>query len=415
MTAVIQKLSTTTWLLQPADFHTEVGYPSDPSAPPSSPLPLLSNKRKTSEDVSKTSEDVPIQNKRQRRMGKASSYSLDEEVVYEERREGQRVKGWFDSYVGFISKVHDDGTYDVVIDGREEVVQFVDAKFLKRKSEDDLMSMSKMATSIKGSIAYYAKCYSHHEEEDVDPCPGLYGEALVLSLKEKLKNAQNDLKTTKQDNACLKKDLYGNSEDFESYTSRDDKLKANEFFCSAIKEYNLRTSGTTTGSNLPIAYLAAAAMNTTTSLIASGVIGDSIVSMINSDERKCELIARFAKGLDIDYSIFKMMASQYIGLHIPVKALWLDYENTFPKNESDIESVFKNGLFHQGGVLGLTFSIRNDGGAYLEVNKKMSEIASLHGYQLSIFRNGQFYETNDDCSTWKYKLMKLYIYQVKKV
>lgn len=408
ITTVIQNLSTTSCLLPRAYSDTEVGYTS---APPCSPISLLSKKRKTYEDV-------PIRNKRQRRTGKASSYSLDEEVVYEEQREGQKVKGWFDSYVGFISKVHDDGTYDVVIDGREEVVQFVDAKFLKRKSEDDLMSMSKMATSIKGSIAYYAKCYSHHiakEEEDVDPCPGLYGEALVVSLKEKLKNAQNDLKTTKQDNARLKQDLNGNSEDFESYTSRDDKLKANEFFCLAIKEYNLRTSGTTTGSNLPIAYLAAAAMNTTTSLLNSGVIGDSIVSMINSDERKCELIARFAKGLDIDYSIFKMMASQYIGLHIPVKALWLDYENTFPKNESDIESVFKNGLFRQGGVLGLTLSIRNDGGAYLEVNKKMSEIASLHGYQLSIFRNGQFYETNDDCSTWKYKLMKLYIYEVKKL
>lgn len=402
---VIQNLSGTNWTLPPANFDSTV-CDTRPLLPPPTP------KRKAFEVVSN------IRNKRQRRTGNVSSYSLGDEVVYEEQREGQKTKGWFDSFAGSISKVHDDGTYDVAIDGREEMVQFVDAKYLKRKSDDDLMSMSKMATSIKGSIAYYAKLYSHHiakKEEDVDPCPGLYGEALVLSLKEKLKNAQNGLKTTKQENARLKQDLNGSSGDFESYTSRDDKLKANEFFCSAIKEYNLRTLGTITGSNLPIAYLAAAAMNTTTSLIASGVIGDSIVSMINSDERKCELIARFAKGLDIDYSIFKMMASQYIGLCIPVKALWLDYENTFPKNESDIESVFKNGLFRQGGVLGLTLSIRNDGGAYLEVNKKMSEIASLHGYQLSIFRNGQFYETNDDCSTWNYKLMKLYIYQVKKL
>ena len=366
--------------------------------------------------------------------------SVGEEVEYVEPH---KVKGYDTAYIAVINKVHADDTYDVTLEENGKVHEYVKRKFLTRKSFVDLMSLSKMPKDNKGTLEYYANLYKSYgeetdgeklQEEVQEEYEGLEGEALISRLKNVLRRTNQEkwelnqeLKKVKREASRMKEDLEGSSKDIESYLSNDTKhkLEANKLFCAAIKNHNVASTGTNVGNNLAIAYLEAAAMNTTTILMSSGVVGDSVLSMINYDERKSELIARKAKQCGLSsYSVEKMDSSTYIDLRrVPHKALWLDYEGTYKTNELDVKNVFKNGLFSQGGVLGLTCCIRGDREVkHLEVSKDVRGIASENGYKVSLFAaDGRFHDLTDaymakeEPVTKSYVLMKLFIYLVEKV
>lgn len=219
------------------------------------------------------------------------------------------------------------------------------------------------------------------------------------------------------ENKRLRSQLDGGEDDFESYTSEMTKKIANEKFCSAIKNLMVDLTGTETGHNGMISYLEAPLMNTTNELVESGVIGESPIAMINWDGRKSELIGRFAK-LRFDgktpYAVHTMSSSDFLRINNGAihKALWLDFENTF-KDEvvvTDIQHVFKSGMFASGGIFGLTFSSRNDQGRFREVHGHVNRLAESNGYRVRCLDvNGVSY----DQVTYAYRSMKLFIYEVR--
>jgi hypothetical protein len=273
---------------------------------------------------------------------------------------------------GVIKRILDNNAYEVV--DEDDIIHTLHVTSLMRREDYDSKSMRLMPTSGSGVINLYREMsqsllprrfskrhFVDREINSISPPPP------VKKRRCDQAEEQNKITALKAEVKRLKNELDGGIPgDFESYGEHNTKWRANEKFCSAIKSLMIDLTGKESGHNGMISYLESSSMNTTNCLVQSDVIGDSPISMINRHSRKSELIARFASkilGDDIPYSVHTMNSDNFIRWNTCIhKALWLDFENTFKQDVlfTDIQHVFKNRMFSLGGILGLTFSVRND-------------------------------------------------------
>jgi hypothetical protein len=196
------------------------------------------------------------------------------------------------------------------------------------------------------------------------------------------------------------------------YTVRDTKMIANELFCQTIKNMGLTHDGM-------ISVLEETSLNTLEHLIKYDVIGSSVVNLINWDKTKCaEMLCKISnsptmKDLNIQVSCMKSTLCLLNNKSIH-RAVWFDYTCGASKSiiYDDILKIFQSGMLSFGGVLGVTFTVRNAPMDYNEANQKIHIIAQAYNYQLKCVKvNGTPY-IDEICSS-KYKGVVLFIYEVR--
>lgn len=203
-----------------------------------------------------------------------------------------------------------------------------------------------------------------------------------------------------------------------SYTLCPQKIKANQAFVDALEKLN--------GIGR-IAFLETAALNTVKHLLKSGVGENSHLDLINYDAETAARIGvgmwklKKKEGRNLgDYSIHMMSSSSFLrGETRSFQGLWLDYECTFSDKveNNDLQYVFKNGLFDAGGgILALTVCLRNDQGRSKQVHAVITKLAEDNGYtRKSLDMNGDGIQfTEEDAFTFKYRNMKLFLYEIRK-
>lgn len=357
------------------------------------------------------------------------------DAIYFEQSKG---KGYMYYANGVIKRVLDNNVYEVV--DEDDIIHTLHVKSLMRKEDYDSKSMRRMPTSGSGVINLYREMSQsllprRRRFEDRSP---------HSPMKKKKRRCDQERGVDEKNSSITKENIQLRAEikrlkneldggipgDFESYGEHDTKWRANEKFCSAIKSLMIDLTGKESGHNGMISYLESSSMNTTNHLVQSDVIGDSPISMINRHGRKSELIARFASkilGDDIPYSVHTMYSDDFIRWNTCIhKALWLDFENTFKQDVlfTDIQHVFKNRMFSLGGILGLTFSVRNDYGRHKTIHEEVNRMANNNGYKIRCLdANGIAYDVIDVINgvhgdkvdkTFGYKpAMKLILYEVR--
>lgn len=330
-------------------------------------------------------------------------------------------KGWVHYTQGVISQNLNDNSYVIVDD--DDVSHTVHVSNVMTKEEQDELeykSMNNFPKTMSGQLKWHG-----NDAQRLTPRRD-FTKAKISEVHRpiptKKRVADVDVEKLEQtvmrltgENKRLRSELDGGEDDYKSYEKELTKKIANEKICSAIKNLMVDLTGKETGHNGMISVLEAASMNTTDELVKSGVIGESPISLINWDGRTSELIGRFAKSRfdgKIPYAVHTMSSSDFLKVNNGAihKALWLDFENTF-KDEvvvTDIQHVFKSGMFASGGIFGLTFSNRN--GRFREVHRHVNRLAESNGYKVRCLDvNGVSY----DQVTYKYRSMKLFIYEVR--
>ena len=348
-----------------------------------------------------------------------SPFKLGDEVHFEK----SKGKGWVHYTQGVISQNLNDNSYVIVDDDDfSHTVHVSNVMTKEQRDELEYKSMNNFPKTMSGQLKWHGNDAQRLTPRRAFTKPAEVHRPVPVPTKKRV--ADVDVEKLEQtvmrltgENKRLRSELDGGEDDFESYTSEMTKKIANDKFCSAIKNLMLDLTGTETGHNGMISYLEAPLMNTTNALVESGVIGESPLAMINWDGRKSELIGRFAKSKfdgKTPYAVHTMSSSDFLKINNGAihKALWLDFENTF-KDEvvaTDIQHVFKSGMFASGGIFGLTFSSRNDQGRFREVHGHVHRLAESNGYKVRCLDvNGVSY----DQVTYAYRSMKLFIYEVR--
>lgn len=346
-----------------------------------------------------------------------SPFKLGDEVHFEK----SKGKGWVHYTQGVISQNLNDNSYVIVDDDDvSHTVHVSNVMTKEQRDELEYKSMNNFPKTMSGQIKWHGNDAQRLTPRRAFTKPAEVHRPVPVPTKKRV--ADVDVEKLEQtvmrltgENKRLRSELNGGEEDYKRYEREPTKKIANEIICSAIKNLMVDLTGKETGHNGMISVLEAASMNTTDELVKSGVIGESPISLINWDGRTSELIGRFAKSRfdgKTPYAVHTMSSSDFLKINNGAihKALWLDFENTF-KDEvvaTDIQHVFKSGMFASGGIFGLTFSNRN--GRFREVHGHVNRLAESNGYKVRCLDvNGVSY----DQVTYFYRSMKLFIYEVR--